>query len=209
MKYFDDLLDNIDGYFANRSSKDKIYSYIMVVGGLGFLIYFTTYDLTAKMYSKANKERTNIVNTIKADKIYLRQNSAADVQFMTQQNSLLKKVFIQTKDMTGYIEHKITELSPLIYNETAWGKFLDSISDTAKINHIHLHNLRNLFVQKRDKFGHVLDLELEFSGSFHNTLRFINTLEKTPLVVDIHDMELMADETLVSKLKLAVWGISY
>ncbi len=209
MKYFDDLLDNIDQYYADKGAKDKVYSYIMAVAGLGFLIYMTTYDVTAKMYTKANNERTQIVNTIKADRTYLRNNTASDVQFLTQQNQLLKQSFAQTKDMTKYIEYKITELSPLIYNETAWGKFIDSISDTATENRIHLHNLKNLFVDKKDTFGHVLDLELEFSGNFHDTLRFINTLEKTALVVDIHDMQLTAEENLVSKLKLAVWGISY
>lgn len=209
MKFFDDLLDNIDAYFEDKSSKDKIYSYVMAVGGLGFLIYVTTYDLTASMYDTANKERSKIVRAIKADNTYLRLNTADDVAFATQENKRLKSLFVKTKDMTQYIEHKITELSPLIYNETAWGKFLDSISNTARTNRIHLLKLSNLFADKKDKFGHVLDLELEFSGSFHDTLRFINTLEKTPLVVDVHDMTLTAEENLVSKLKLTIWGIIY
>lgn len=209
MKIIDDLLDKIDNYYAQKSTKDRIYSYIMAVVGLGFLIYISTYEATAKIYSKAEKERSRIVKAIKADRSYLKNYTQDDVAFFIQRNKLLKLKFAQTKDITSYIEHKIEELSPLIYNETAWGKFIDSISDTARVNNIHLHKLSNLFVIKKDKFGHVLDLELEFSGNFHNTLRFINTLEKTPLVVDIHDIKMNAEHNLVSKLKLAVWGINY
>lgn len=209
MKFIDDLLDNIDNYYAERSTKDRIYSYIMAVFGLGFFIYFFSYEVTEKIYSKAEKERSRIVKAIKADRTYLRNYNQDEVAFFIQRNKLLKLKFAQTKEITSYIEHKIEELSPLIYNETAWGKFIDSISDTARANNIHLHKLSNLFVIKKDKFGHVLDLELEFSGNFHNTLSFINTLEKTPLVVDIHDMQMSADSALVTKLKLAVWGINY
>ena len=209
MKLFDDLLDNIDAYYEDKSTKDRIYSYIMAVFGLGFLIYVTTFDVTEKMYEKADKQRSHIVKAIKADKLYLRYHTKDDVAFAIKQNELLKLQFSQTKDVTSYIEHKIEQLSPLIYNETAWGNFIDSIADIAKSNKIHLHKLTNLFVKKKDKFGHVLDLELEFSGNFHNTLRFINTLEKTPLVVDIHDMQINANDNLVSRLKIAVWGISY
>lgn len=209
MKLFDDLLDNIDAYYEDKSTKDRIYSYIMAGFGLAFLIYITSYDVTEKMYAKAEKQRSRIVKAIKADKLYLRNNTQDDVSFIINQNNLLKQEFSQIKDVTSYIEHKIEELSPLIYNETAWGNFIDSISDIAKKNKIHIHTLKNLFVQKKDTFGHVLDLELEFSGDFHNTLRFINALEKTPLVVDIHDMQIKANRNLVSRLKIAVWGISY
>ncbi len=209
MKFIDDLLDNIDAYYVEKSQKDRVYSYIMAFFGLGALIYLTTYDLTSGMYDKAKKERSAIVKVIKDDTRYLKNNKTDDVLYAQTQNKTLKALFAQTKDMTGYIEVKIEDLAPLVYNETAWGAFIDSISDTAKSNHIHLSKLSNLFVDKKNKFGHVLDLELEFSGSFHNTLRFINSLEKTPLVVDIHDMKLTANDTLVSTLKLAVWGISY
>ena len=209
MKLFDDLLDKIDAYYLDKSTKDRIYSYIMAGFGLGFLVYITSYDVTAKMYTQADKERSKIVKAMKADKLYLRNFNQDDVNFAIQQNNLLRLKFAKIKDMTKYIEHKVKELSPLIYNETAWGNFIDSISDIAQSNRIHLSKLTNLFVEKQDTFGHVLDLELEFSGNFHDTLRFINTLEKTPLVVDIHDMEINAAENLVSRLKIAVWGISY
>lgn len=209
MKLIDDLLDNIDVYYVGKSQKDRVYSYIMAFFGLGAIIYLTTYDLTSGMYDKASKERTAIQKVIKDDKRYLKNNTTDDVLYAQTQNKTLKTLFAQTKDMTGYIELKIEDLAPLVYNETAWGAFIDSISDTARNNHIHMSKITNLYVDKKNKFGHVLDLELEFTGGFHNTLRFINTLEKTPLVVDIHDMKLKADETLVSTLKLAVWGISY
>lgn len=209
MKIFDDLLDNIDAYYVDKSSKDRVYSYIMAVCGLGFLIYFFTYDVTEKLYIKAEKERSSIVKIIKSDKRYLSDYNVPYIIGEIKKNTDLERDFVKTKYMTGYIDHKVEQLSKLVYNEPAWGAFLDSISDIANTHNIHLLSLINNFVVKKDTFGHVLDLELEFSGGFHNTLRFLDKLERTPLVVDIHDMQLTADKNLVSKIKLAVWGISY
>ncbi len=209
MKFFDDLLDKIDNYYVGKSQKDRIYSYIMAGGGVAFVIYILTYDITAAMYKKAEKERTKILTELKNDQRFLKMNSADNITFLQNQNSLNKKRFAEIKRSSDYIDYKISQLQPLIYNETAWGKFIDSISETARKNGIRILNLKNLFVTKRENFGHVLDIEVGFSGSFHDTLRFINTLEKTPLVVDIHDMEMVANSTLTTKLKIAVWGISY
>jgi Tfp pilus assembly protein PilO len=209
MKVFDDLLDNIDAYYVEKSSKDRVYSYIMAVFGLGFLIYITTYDTTEKMYEKALNKRHAIQKTIKNDRRYLSDYNEAYIHRAIQDNSLLEKKFATTKYMTAYIDKQVDSLAKLVYNEKAWGEFLDSIADIAISQNIHIHELINNFAKKSDTFGHVLDLEIAFSGGFHNTMKFLDKLERTPLVVDIHEMQLTADENLVSKIKLAVWGISY
>lgn len=209
MKYIDDLLEKIDTYYKNGTQKDKIYSYIMAGGGIAVLIYLTTYDLTANMYKQADKHRSEILSKLKVDKQYLKQYRIDDINALQMQNSNLKKQFVKIKKTSDYIDYKISQLSPLIYNEAAWGSFLDSISDIAKHNHIHINKLLNKYTDSKSDFGHVLDIELAFDGNFQNTLQFINALEKTPLVVDIHNMEITADERLNTTLKIAVWGISY
>ena len=210
MKLIDDTLDNIDAYFEEKSDKDRIYSYIMAILGVSFLIYFFTYDMTAAMYDTASKERTSIVKVLREDKRYISNNSKADIQYYEERNKKLKVTFSDVNKMSQYINLKITELKPLIYNKTAWGKFIDSISKIANTYQIHIQNIKNNFVINKKDFGHVLDLEVTFNGNFHNTLRYINALEKTPLVVDIHSMTIDAGERdLTTHLKIAVWGISY
>ena len=209
MKYIDDLLERIDNYYKTASAKDKIYSYIMAGGGIAALVYLTTYDLTANMYKKAQLQRSSIQKTLKNDKRYLRNYPQSYINDMQLQNDNLKKEFLLTKKTSDYIDYKISQLSPLIYNETAWGEFLDSISDIARTSGVHLNKLNNKFASSNNDFGHVLDIELDFDGSFHSTLDFINKLEKTPLVVNIHELEMRSENELNTNLKIAVWGISY
>jgi len=40
-------------------------------------------------------------------------------------------------------------------------------------------------------------------------LKFINTLEQSELVVDIHHLKIDAKENLNTDLNISVWGITY
>jgi hypothetical protein len=56
-------------------------------------------------------------------------------------------------------------------------------------------------------FGHVLDITISSEGPYKNTLKFINALEQSQLVVDLHDFNITADEKLKGDLNISVWGI--
>lgn len=209
MKFFDDLLDNIDHYYKDKSKKDVLYSYVMASVGIGFAIYILTYEASEKIFMQAQKSRTALTQTLKTDEQYLREYSPDEVEFLRQTSDNLKVEFAEIKKSSDYIDYKISQLQPMIYNEAAWGNFIDSISSMAQANQVHINLLKNKFVTKSKDFGHVLDIELDFIASFHNTLMFMNALEKTPLVIDVHTMSIEAKDALTTHLKLAVWGINY
>jgi len=60
-----------------------------------------------------------------------------------------------------------------------------------------------------NSFGHVLDISISATASYKNTLLFINSLEESYLVVDIHDLKIQPEDTLKSDLNISVWGITY
>ncbi len=69
------------------------------------------------------------------------------------------------------------------------------------INTYSLHN--------EASFGHVLDISLNVTGNYLDIVRFINSLEQSELVVDVHDLDLKAQDALNTKIDISVWGITY
>jgi hypothetical protein len=52
-----------------------------------------------------------------------------------------------------------------------------------------------------------LDIAISTDGPYKNTLKFINALEQSQLVVDVHDMNMSANGKLKGDLNISVWGI--
>jgi len=76
------------------------------------------------------------------------------------------------------------------------------------------HNMKilhfaNNIAQGNQSFGHMLDIQLKVSGNYLNTMKFINSLEKSELVVDIHGLNIQAQDALNTDLNISVWGINY
>ncbi|MDF1877970.1 hypothetical protein JHD47_09100, partial [Sulfurimonas sp. SAG-AH-194-L11] len=47
------------------------------------------------------------------------------------------------------------------------------------------------------------------TANYKNTFLFINSLETSELVVDIHDFTIKAQDGLNTDLNISVWGITY
>ena len=146
---------------------------------------------------------------VELDKIFLKQNSEAKLAELDAQMVKLKNDFLAEKQKNVYIKERVEGISSLLYNEKAWGEYVDSISTNAKANGVKVVNLTNKYVDSNESFGHVLDISVEVSGKYLNTLKFINALERSDLVVDVHDLNISAKDTLQSKIGISVWGITY
>ena len=100
------------------------------------------------------------------------------------------------------------QISSLYYDEVVWGAYLDSVSKYAKAYNVKLTKFGNsLSTDGNSSFGHVLDITISADAPYKNTLKFINALEQSTLVVDLHDMNMTADTKLKSDLNISVWGI--
>ena len=205
----EDILGDIDKSFAEKKQTDIYATYFMVAAVLIALSYFLFWDSAEIGYNKTVAETKAVQKKLADDQNFLKWNPQSKIEGLKAQTIQLKQDFVTLKDQSEYIKFKIEQISSLYYDEQAWGEFIDSISENSKKYGVQLHYLSNEFSADKDTFGHVLNIELQVTGDFHRTMKFINSLEQSFLVVDIHDLNLIASDKIDSALKISVWGITY
>jgi Tfp pilus assembly protein PilO len=206
----EDYLHKIDTAFKSKTKKDIQMIYVMIVAGIFAFAYLLFWDSSFESFEQTQKQVSNLQAKINVDEQYLQRNPET---IITNLNNEIKKIdqdVASVKESNSYIKSKIETISSIIYDERSWGEYLDSITTNAQKYHMKVNNFTNKYAKKENSFGHVLDISVEATGAYTNTLKFINALEQSNLVVDIHDFQLEAkDKKLYSDLNISVWGITY
>ena len=205
----EDYLHKIDTALKNKPKKDVQLTYVMVAAVIFAFAYLLFWDSSENDFLDQNTQISAIQSKINIDRAYLAANPPIKLATLEGQIKEAQSKMLDYKDKNDYIKSKISEISSLIYDERTWGIYINSISLDAQKYNIKISEFTNAYSQNNGSFGHILDLSIEFSGSYKNTLRFINALEKNDLVVDIHTLSIKAQGKLITKLKISVWGITY
>ncbi len=205
---FESYLQRVDAFFKEKSQKDTYMVYIMLFAIVAVLAY-PFYDLSLNEFNDAKKKVSDIKSKITTDELYLRANPLVKIDKLNMQIKAIETELESTKDNNKYIKEKIETISSLIYDEVSWGEYLSSISINAKKYNIKIINFTNEYADNNESFGHILDITLQVKGNFSNTVRFINSLEKSDLVVDVHNINIKAQDALNTDLDISVWGITY
>lgn len=205
----EETLQGIDSFFKEKSQKDTYMVYIMIIIIFSALAY-PFYDSSTNEFKSVKDKVTQVAAKIDADKIYLKVHTEAMIFKLGEEIVALDKDLTVLKNQNSYIKEKIEAISSLIYNEEAWGEYLNSISIHAKIHNIKILNFVNTYsLHNEASFGHVLDISLNITGDYLNIVKFINSLEQSELVVDVHDLDIKAQDALNTKIDVSVWGITY
>lgn len=203
------LLHKLDKFFNEKSQKDVYIIYIMIVAVL-FALSYPSYDVSHNSFETLKKQVTDMSAKLNEDKAYLQINTKEKVTQLDSEIKNLETELVVQKNNNVYIKSKIETISALIYDEKAWGAYLNSISINAQKYNVELLNLSNQYTFNNGfSFGHVLDISLKVEGSYTNIVKFINSLEQSELVVDIHDFSIKAQDALNSDINISVWGITY
>lgn len=205
----EDYLHRIDTAFKEKTKKDIYMTYIMVVGVIFAFAYLLFWDSSFEQFERTRANVTNLQAKINADQRYLQRNPESKIVLLDAQIKKINNEIVSLKDTNGYIKSKIETIASLVYDERAWGEYLDSITNNAQKYDVKLLELTNTYSQTDNAFGHILDITIASMGDYKNTLKFINSLEQSELVVDIHDFTIKADQVLSSDLNISVWGIRY
>lgn len=204
----EDNLHKIDAFFKDKSKKDIYMIYIMIFGVIGTIAY-PFYDLSVNEFRAAN-EKVEAINTkINADNIYLNVNPPEKITMLSSEISKLQSQLLEVKNNNEYIKGKIETISSLIYDEIGWGAYLSSISKNASKHNVKILKFTNKHSKSNESFGHILDITLQFAASYPDTIKFINSLETSDLVVDIHNFSIKSQNQLITNLDISVWGITY
>jgi len=205
----ENYLHRIDSAFKDKTQKDMYMTYIMIFSVIFAFSYLLFWDSSFEHFKQKQTKITSLENKIMSDNLYLKINPESKIAKLKQDIKLTNAQVLIHKDNNAYIKNKIETISFLIYDERAWGEYLYSISKNAKKHNVKILNFSNNFAPDSDSFGHILDISIKSVGNYKNTLKFINSLEQSNLVVDIHHLNIQAKDKLSADLNLSVWGITY
>ncbi|MHC3993885.1 hypothetical protein ACXWTF_03595 [Thiomicrolovo sp. ZZH C-3] len=199
----------IDQSFASKKQSEVYMIYGLIFVALVAFSYLLFWESSEREYQQVKKERIAVEQKLRADEQYLAMHPESEIRQIEAQIEAIKMETVATQEKNEYINFKISQISELFYNEEAWGKYIDSISENAKKYNIKLAVLSNKRALEKEKFGHVLDIKVYASGQFDNMLKFINAMEQSDLVIDLHGLDLRAKEKLELDVNSSVWGITY
>ena len=202
-------LYDIDQSFAQKSEKDVKLIYGMVFVVLVMFSYLVFWESAEKGYNDVREAKLKVQDKIATDKRYLLAHPESEIVRLNQEITTLNAKLVNLKGENVYIKAEIEKIPELFYDQEVWGAFIDSIAENARKHKIKLNFFANRLAADKTKFGHVLNLEIQAEGEYKNMVKFMNAMEKSKLVVDLHDMELTATTKLQLDLKLSVWGITY
>jgi len=205
----EDYLQKIDTSFAGKSQKDIYMTYIMIFAVIFAFSYLLFWDTSEAEFKAKRAQVVGMEGKIAKDNRYLQQNPKIKITKIENETKVAHKQMLNFQENNQYIKTKIEEISALIYDEQTWGEYLHSISINAKKYDMKVLEFTNTYSQKTSSFGHILDINLQMTGNYKNTLKFINSLEQSDLVVDLHTLNIQAKNKLVSDLNISVWGITY
>ncbi len=205
----EDYLQKIDSAFKEKSQKDIYMTYIMIFSAIFAFSYLLFWDSSVDEFEQQNAKISSLESKIKTDRMFLQYNPEIKITQLENEIKKAKAEKLVHQENNQYIKTKIETISSLIYDERSWGEYLHSVSINAKKYNIKVINFTNKYALNKKSFGHILNITLETSGKYKNTLKFINSLEQSELVVDIHGLQIKAEDALNSDLNISVWGIKY
>jgi hypothetical protein len=206
---FEKFLYDIDQSFSQKSEKDVKLIYMMIFVVLVTFSYLVFWDAAEQGYKDAQAASLAVQDKIDADRQYLLMHPEGEIVRLDQQITELNNKNAVLTSENAYIKAEIEKIPELYYDQETWGEFIDSIAEKAKVNKIKLNFFSNRLAMDKTKFGHVLNIEIEAEGRYQNMVTFMNAIEKSKLVVDLHDLDLKAGKNLSLDLNLSVWGITY
>jgi len=202
-------LYDIDQSFAQKSEKDVKMIYAMVFVVLVMFSYLVFWESSEKGYNDIKAASLKVQDKIAKDKQYLLIHPASEIVRLDQQITDLNNKLVILKEENVYIKAEIEKIPELFYDQETWGAFIDSVAENAKKHKVKLNFFANRLATDKTTFGHVLNLEIQAVAPYKNMVKFVNAIEKSKLVVDLHDLDLVATEKLNLDLNLSVWGITY
>ncbi len=216
MKFIEDKLEELDGYFAPKKESEK---WLIILGIAGFITYMA-YDYllpyTEKLHKKSEVAKKAVEKKIKDNTIYLNSitvNGDRDyyVKKYTRDIASKEKSIEKMKQKITFIDANLNKLSDMLFNQKNWSIFLNSLTDKAAVQNVDIKYISNNYVDSKGSFGHVLEMGIGCKGDYKNIVKFMNELEQNVLVTDIYGSRMQMDENsskVVADINISVWGIN-
>ena len=215
MNSIDTLLDKIDLYFQGKKSSETYLLFAMAFALVGFLFYSYLFPVTEKMLNQTMRNAKEVEKKLHDEQAYLASVSRdGDSTFLIRKVKSdienAKLLLEKTTYTNTYVDNKLKELSYLLFNDENWAKFLNTITQLAQQYSVRIKVIENKINEPSiQKIEQILTLKVDFSGSFANTMKFMNAIEESELVVDIYELNCTGKKNIEGQFDIAVWGMKY
>ncbi len=205
----EDFLHKIDVALQDKPKQEIQMIYLMVFAVIFAFSYLLFWDSSLEKFLDKIDKISSLTRKISVDEIYLKVNPTTKILKLDKEIKRYNDKILSLKDNNDYIKHQIETIPSLIYDKKIWGEYLYSISQNAKLHNVKILDFSNSLANNQNSFGHILDISLKSTAKFIDTLKFIDSLERSDLVVDIHHISIQSEDILYTDLNISVWGITY
>lgn len=211
----DKLVEKIDLALRDKKGSELLIIYAGVFIIIAAIVYLYIFPISENVLKQTKKELSAMKSKIAKEKNYIMSKTVNGDKFFyikkeRQKIKLTKDKLQATKFANGYIDAKLRKLSYLLYNDVNWANFIDDITKNAKKYRVGINFIKNKFNELNyKKVEQALDVEVDANGNFNNLIKFINSIEESNLVVDVHSLTMDIEKTIHVNFKIAVWGIKY
>jgi len=205
----EDFLHKIDVALQDKPKQEIQMIYLMVFAVIFAFSYLLFWDSSLEKFLDKIDKISSLTRKISVDEIYLKVNPTTKILKLDKEIKRYNDKILSLKDNNDYIKHQIETIPSLIYDKKIWGEYLYSISQNAKLHNVKILDFSNSLANNKNSFGHILDISLKSTAKFIDTLKFIDSLERSDLVVDIHHISIQSEDILYTDLNISVWGITY
>ena len=215
MNSFDIIFDKIDNYLKEKKNSETSILFFLLFIIVAFLSYSYIYPITDAKLKQTSRLAKDMDKKLLDEISYIRSISkdideAFIIKKVKQDIETSKLLLEKTTFTNAYVDNKLKELSYLLFNDENWAKFLNSITRLAHEYSIDIKLIENKINEPSiQKIEQILNLKVDFNGHFTNSVKFINTLEESELVVDVYELTCLGQKNIECQVNIAVWGMKY
>ncbi len=211
----DTFLNRVDLFFQGKKESEVYLIFAMLFSIIAFISYSYLSPITDTILKRTIRNANEVEKKLRDEQAYLASVSRdGDSTFLIKrvksdiENS--KILFEKTSNTNLYIDTKLKELSYLLFNNENWAKFLDSITQLAQKHSVRIKVIESKINEPTlQKIEQILNLKVNFNGPFTNTMKFMNAIEESELVVDIYELNCTGKKNIEGEFNIAVWGMKY
>jgi hypothetical protein len=215
MNSLDSLFERIDAFFGGKKKNEVYLIFMMLFVVVGFISYSYLLPITDTMLKQSERQSKEAAKKLRDEQNYLASVTRdGDESYMIKKVKSdienAKVVLEKTAYTNAYVDNKLKELSYLLFNDINWANFLNSITQLAQKYAMHIKVIENKMNEPSlQKIEQILSLKVDFSGGFSNTMKFMNAIEESELVVDIYELNCTGKKNVEGQFNIAVWGMKY
>ena len=215
MNSFDIIFDKIDNYLKEKKNSETSILFFLLFIIVAFLSYSYIYPITDAKLKQTSRLAKDMDKKLLDEISYIRSISkdideAFIIKKVKQDIETSKLLLEKTTFTNAYVDNKLKELSYLLFNDENWAKFLNSITRLAHEYSIDIKLIENKINEPSiQKIEQILNLKVDFNGHFTNSVKFINALEESELVVDVYELTCLGQKNIECQVNIAVWGMKY